>query len=257
MPVAPYRPADLRRRVFRGSAMVAAGRLSPRQLRGPAWQRLFRDVYADVDVTVTHELRAVAAARLVVPGAVVTGRSAGVLWGLPVAERDDDVEVTVPPGSNVTRLPGIRVRRRTLAADHVTLRRGVRTTTAESTAVDLARTATLDDAVVLVDQLVVGRMTSLDLIRAAAEQASGGDAVRSARRSPSQTGWPDPRRRRDSGCCCTARTCRGRSRSTSSATVRASSHGSTSAGRTRRSPSSTRASGTGSRRSGSPRTGVG
>ena len=153
--------------------MVAAGRLTPGELRSPAWQRLFRDVYACADLPVTHELRAVAAARLVVPGAVVTGRSAGVLWGLATAERDDDVELTAPPGSNVCRLPGIRVRRRSLEPQEITQRRGVRTTTAEVTAVDLARTGALDDAVALIDQLIVGRTTSLDLVREAAARASG------------------------------------------------------------------------------------
>src|SRR6476469_5871721 len=100
MPVAPRRPADLRGRVFRGSAAVASGRLSPRELRSSAWQRLFHDVYACADLPVTHRLRAVAASRLLVPDAVVSGRSAAVLWGIPVAERDDDVELTVRPGSN-------------------------------------------------------------------------------------------------------------------------------------------------------------
>jgi hypothetical protein len=91
--------------MFRGSAVVAAGTLSSGELRSSAWRRLFRDVYACADVPVTHELRAAAAARLLVSGAVVSGRSAAVLWGLPLAQTDDDVELTVPPGSNVCRMP--------------------------------------------------------------------------------------------------------------------------------------------------------
>ncbi|MCW2531888.1 MAG: hypothetical protein JWP62_1458 [Blastococcus sp.] len=173
MPVTPRRPADLRGRAFRGSAVVAAGKLSPGELRSSAWRPLFRDVYACADVPVTHQLRALAASRLLVPGAVVTGRSAAVLWGVPAAGRDDDVELTVPPGSNVCRVPGIRVRRRVLGPGHVTVRRGARTTTAEATAVDLARAGTLDDAVVLIDRLVDARVTDLDLVRAVAAEASG------------------------------------------------------------------------------------
>jgi hypothetical protein len=124
VPVPPRRPANLRGRVFRGSAVVAAGTLSSGELRSSAWRRLFRDVHACADLPVTHELRASAAARLLVPGSVVSGRSAAVLWGLPLAQTDDDVELTVPPGSNVCRMPGLRLRRGALEPGHITVRRG-------------------------------------------------------------------------------------------------------------------------------------
>jgi very-short-patch-repair endonuclease len=159
--------------VFRGSVAVAAGTVTRRELRGPAFQRLFHDVYACAEVPVTHELRAVAAAGVLVPGAVVTGRSAAVLWGVQAAERDDDVELTVPPGSVVCSAAGIRVRRRTLDPDQVTARRGTRVTTGEATAIDLARDGPLDEAVILIDRLVAERATSLAWIRSAASQASG------------------------------------------------------------------------------------
>jgi hypothetical protein len=84
---------------------VSAGHVRPGELRGPAWQRLFHDVYACADVLVTNELRALAAARSLVPGAVVTGRSAAVLWSVPLAELDEDVELTVPRGSTVCAVP--------------------------------------------------------------------------------------------------------------------------------------------------------
>jgi hypothetical protein len=152
---------------------VAAGKLTPGELRSRAWRRLFRDVYVCAEVPVTHQLRAVAAAGLLVPGSVVTGRSAAVLWGLPAAERDDDVELTVPPDSAVCRVPGVTVRRRLLDPAALTVRRGTRVTTAEATAVDLVRTGTLDEAVVLIDRLVQTKVTDLDLVRAAAAGASG------------------------------------------------------------------------------------
>jgi len=173
VPVAPRRPAALRGRVFRGSTALAAGTLSPGELRSPAWRRLFRDVYACAELAVTHELRAIAAARLLVPGAVVSGRSAAVLWGIDLAGRDDDVELTVPPGSTVCRLPGIVVRRRALDPAHVAVRHGVRATAAEATAIDLIRSGTLDDAVVLVDRLVAARVTNLEKVRAVAAGVTG------------------------------------------------------------------------------------
>jgi hypothetical protein len=97
VPIRPVRPDRLRGRVFRGSSQVAAGRLTRGQLRSAAWQRLFRDVYACSSVVVTHEVRAGAAALLLLPGAVVSGRSAAVLWGVAAAGPTDDVELTCRP----------------------------------------------------------------------------------------------------------------------------------------------------------------
>jgi hypothetical protein len=104
---------------------------------------------------------------------VVSGRSAAVLWGLPLAQTDDDVELTVPPGSNVCRTPGLRLRRRVLEPGHITVRRGVRATTAEVTAVELTRDGMLDDAVILIDRFVDTRATDLARVRAAAAAVSG------------------------------------------------------------------------------------
>jgi hypothetical protein len=173
VPVPPRRPPDLHRKLFRGSTVVARGRLTRGELRSPAWQRLFRDVYACSEVTLTHEVRAVAAAAILLPGAVVTGRSAAVLWGIPAAETHDDVELTVPPGSRVTASPGVRVRRRVLASDLVVRRLRVRVTTPLATAVDLARTEPLDDAVVLLDRMVDARLTTLAGIREAVALTNG------------------------------------------------------------------------------------
>ena len=173
MPVVPRRPATLRGRVFRGSLVVGQGLLTPRELRSSAWRRIFRDVYACAELPLTHELRAVAAARLLVPGAVVSGPSAAVLWRVQVGDPDDDVELTVPPGSTVCRVPGIRVRRRGLGPDDLTVTRHVRATTAEATAIDLARIGSLEDAVVLVDRFITEGATDLAAVRAAARGIEG------------------------------------------------------------------------------------
>jgi very-short-patch-repair endonuclease len=153
VPVPPRRPPELQGQVFRGSRAVAGGVLTRKELRGPAWRRLFRDVHADAALEVTHELRAIAAASVLVPGAVVSGRSAAVLWGLDVAGP----------------LP-----------EECTRRRGVAVTTPEVTAVALARSAPLDEAVVLVDQFVASGMVDLEPVRAVAA-ASTGRGCRQAR----------------------------------------------------------------------------
>lgn len=153
---------------------MASGRLTRGQLRSSAWQRLFRDVYACASVRVTHEVRAVAAARLLFPGSVVSGRSAAVLWGVPAADVDDDVELTLPPGSSACSVPGVRVRRRRLAPEDVRTRRRTRLTTPEITAVDLGRApGPVADTVALVDALVVAGVADLERIRAAASAATG------------------------------------------------------------------------------------
>ena len=147
--------------------------LTPGELRGPAWQRLFHDVYACADLPVTHQLRAVAAARLLVPGAVVSGPSAAVLWGLHLAGPGDVVELTVPPGSVVCRAAGVRVRRRALDPADVTRQHDVGVTSAALTAVDVAGSGTLVEAVVLLDRFAAERVTDLPRMREAAARLSG------------------------------------------------------------------------------------
>jgi hypothetical protein len=174
----PVQPTHLLGVPFRGSVAVRGGLLTPDQLRTSAWRRLFRDVYVHRDVSVTHELRAVAAARLLVPGATVTGRSAAVLWGLDLAGAIEDVELTVPAGRHPVRAAGIRVRRAVLAEDEVTRRRGVPITTPEVTAIRLASSLPRDDAVVVVDQMVEARLVDLVGVRRAAAAASGAGSAR-------------------------------------------------------------------------------
>ncbi|MGY5882916.1 hypothetical protein [Modestobacter lacusdianchii] len=150
-----------------------AGLLSRRQLDSSAWHRLFRDVYACADLPVTHELRAVAAASVLVPGAVVTGASAAVLWRVDAAGPEDDVELTVPPGSRVCAVTGVRVRRALLQPATVTRRRGVPVTTPERTAVSLGADRPLDEAVVLIDQLAAAGLVDVGGVRTLAAATTG------------------------------------------------------------------------------------
>ena len=161
MPRHPAVPEKLRREIFLGSWAVRAGVLTAGQLRGPAWRRLFRDVYVDAAVPDTHRLRARAAAALLVPGAVVTGASAAVLWGVDLVGVADDVELTLPPGSHPRRHPGLVVRRTALPGADVRVHANVRVSTPEATVLRLARALPRDDAVVAADRLV--RATGIDL----------------------------------------------------------------------------------------------
>ncbi|WP_138758610.1 endonuclease domain-containing protein [Modestobacter altitudinis] len=157
---------------FRGTEAVQRGLLSARQLRHRSWRRLFPDVYVHCDVPVTHELRARAAV-VFRPDAVVTGASAAVLWGVDLAGPEDDVEITLPPGSHPVRVGGLRVRREPLPDHWLWRRRGIPTTTPEAATVSVARHLPLDDGVVVVDQMVASGKVDLEPVRAAARELTG------------------------------------------------------------------------------------
>ena len=161
------------RGVFRGSVAVRRGLVTPDELRGPRWKALFRDVYVAADVPVTHALRARAAGAVLRPGAVVTGRSAAVLWGVHLAERDDDVELTLSPGDHPVRTAGVRARRAALDDHRVCRHRGVRVTDPEATAVALAAALPFDEAVIAVDRMTVRGVAALPSVRVLAEQGTG------------------------------------------------------------------------------------
>jgi very-short-patch-repair endonuclease len=159
--------------MFRGSEQVRAGRLTKAQLRSTAWRRLFPDVYACASLPIDHARRTRAAARLALPGAVVSGRSAGVIWGVDLAGPDDDVECTLAPECRAGSVRGIRVTRRALPAAEVTRRGGVPVTTVGRTALDLARIQPVDEAVVALDQFLRTGLLTLDQLRASAAALSG------------------------------------------------------------------------------------
>jgi len=168
VPRPPHRPAVLQGRVFRGTWAIGEGLLTRAQLRSTAWRRLREDVYADAAEPDTHRLHARGAALRMPRGAALAGRSAADLLGLrDVVAPADPVEVVVPPSTRWDPEPGIVVRSAELAG--AVLARGpfLRWTTGLRTAVDLARFAPPEDAVVLLDQLVHARVVDLGQVRAA------------------------------------------------------------------------------------------
>ena len=162
---------------FLGWWAVDEGLLTVDQLRSSAWRRVFRGVYVHREVPDSHELRARAACVLL-PRAVVSGRSAAVLWDVDLAGTDDEVEVTVPAGFHPVRVPGLRVRRSALPREHRTVLRGTPVTTPEATAVRLAGLLLGDDAVVAVDQILATRAARLEDVRALAAATTGRGSAR-------------------------------------------------------------------------------
>ncbi|NUT03462.1 MAG: hypothetical protein HOV76_08270 [Hamadaea sp.] len=154
MPRSPRRPPELRRRIFRGSEARRLGLLTPSDLRSTGWRRLFRDVYADADIPLTHEVRAWAAGRYVIPAeAAIGGRSAAALHGACLVAADDPVEVvSVRDFGPVT---GLKIRRGPLAPSQVLAgRSGVRVTTPLRTCWDLCRWHPAEEAVAHLDSLL-------------------------------------------------------------------------------------------------------
>lgn len=154
--------------VFRGTDAVRRGLLSRGQLRGPAFRRLRQDVYCASDLLVTHRVQAEGVALVAPPEAVFGGLTAATLWSrqAPFAGPDDPVEVVLPPGARWNPAPGVTVRTADTTADVVddgTLR----WTDRVRTTVDVARRGQLDEAVVLLDQLVHTGVVRLDEVRAA------------------------------------------------------------------------------------------
>jgi hypothetical protein len=173
-------PDVLKGKAFRGSDVLSSGLLTPNQLRGPAWRRLFPDVYAHTGLPVTHLLRAQTAARWVVPDATVTGRSAAAFWGVELTGPDDPVELTLAPGRHPVRVAGLTVRRSHVPVDHIRRRHGTPVTTAAATAIRLAEILDQDDAVVAIDQLIAAKVVDLASVRGLAASI-GGPGSRRAR----------------------------------------------------------------------------
>ena len=98
MPRAASLPSPLRYEPFRGTVAVAAGLLTEQQLRGPAWRRLFRDVYICADALVDHLTLCKAAALLLPAGAALSHRSAALLHNPNILARDQPVEATAAAG---------------------------------------------------------------------------------------------------------------------------------------------------------------
>jgi Protein of unknown function (DUF559) len=143
-------------RVFRGSAAVAAGLVTPAMLRGPRFERVLPDTYVPRrDEPPDLALRSRAEALHVAGRGVLSGYSAAELLGASCGPRDAPAEVTVQ-GRGQRDHPGLLVHRDVLRPDEVVRHDGAWVTTPLRTAYDLARRLGPVDpveAVVAVDAL--------------------------------------------------------------------------------------------------------
>ena len=151
-------------RPFRGSAAVAARAVTPKELRGPRYRRLYPDVYVAASVEVDLRVRSLAAYELVRGVGVLGGWSAAELLGAACAHRDAPAEVVVLSRCRVH--PGLAVRYDALSPDEIARVDGIPVTSPARTAFDLARRPPLVEAIVAMDALArVCRVTPADVLR--------------------------------------------------------------------------------------------
>jgi hypothetical protein len=138
---------------FRGSAAVRAGLVTPGQLRGPAYLRLFPDTYVRRAAEPPKlALRAYAAHLYSGRRGILSGYSAADRLGAECHPPQAPAELTVRRG-NLRSRAGLLVHRDRLRHDEYEVDAGVPVTTALRSAYDLARWLPLVEAVVAVDAL--------------------------------------------------------------------------------------------------------
>jgi hypothetical protein len=170
MPTVAHVPRPLRMLPFRGSAAVAAGLLTPAQLRGFAWRRLFPDVYLSSGVELTHRLWCEAALIYAgtQPGVAISGLSAAHLMGLDLLPSGDPpVTMTVPRtrrlGTESTEGRLVIIRTGLDQADITDDR--LPSTGPLRTGFDLARLLAFPDAVVAIDAMSYRKVITIAQLR--------------------------------------------------------------------------------------------
>jgi hypothetical protein len=168
---------------FRGRDAIAVGLLTRNQLRGPGWQRLFRDIYADRTLPVNHRLQCQAAGLLLPPGGAIGLLSAAHLWGVKHLDPGPAVSVVVPSPVSLRAQPNLLVRRAQLSLDDTTTLSDIPVTTPVRTAFDLARFLPRVDAVVALDAMLRQSKLSPAALLAYIESHAWWPGVASARQA--------------------------------------------------------------------------
>jgi very-short-patch-repair endonuclease len=167
--------------VFRGSDAVASGVLTRAQLRGPSVRRLCRDVYTVSSRQVTHELRCRASALALPAGAVITGRSAATVRGVPLCWPEDDVQILAPPEMRLGYRGGFDVRRTAIEPIDWEPWAGGRLATPMRLALDLLLGRGLPDAVADLDAVLRAGLVERSAVAALVAQRSDNGIVAARR----------------------------------------------------------------------------
>ncbi len=162
--------------------------LTRRQLQGPTWRRLLRDVYADARLPVDHGLFIAAAQLVIPPGVAIAGRSAAWLRGADqLIDAVDPVQVLVRRAERFGPVAGLRiVTANDVPTTDVESDRGVLLTTPGRTATDVARwSKDLVEAVVALDAMLAAGAVRPNQLAAAVAALSVGHRHHTAMRAAS------------------------------------------------------------------------
>lgn len=178
--VSPSEPAS----PFVGSEAIAAGRITPYQLR-TTQRRLFPDVYAAATARAEPRLRVRAAFLWAPAGSVIGGLGAALLhrerWFAPESvTREIDVYAVGKP--RTTKGVRLRILAHQLPLKHTVAAGGIRVTSVARTAVDVARWEDDDDtAIAKIDAVCNRGHTDVHEVITVAEQMKGLHGVRRVR----------------------------------------------------------------------------
>jgi very-short-patch-repair endonuclease len=152
------------------AAGIGTGAIATR-VRRMGLHRLHRGVYAVGHTALLPRAREMAAVLACGDDAVISHRSAAVMWRL-VAEADGPVDVTVARSSRSR--PGLRIHRsRTLERKDVRLLEGIPVTAPTRTLLDLAETSPERELERAIEEALVQRLTTEPALVAAVGEAKG------------------------------------------------------------------------------------
>ncbi|MCV7193225.1 hypothetical protein [Mycolicibacterium brumae] len=172
-------------RVFIGSEALAAGRITRHDLRHHC-VRVLPGVYASKTITLTIEDRAIATWLWSRRRGVITGLAAAALLGARWV--DDDIPVDLNFDNNKAP-PGVRVHRDLLLSHETQSVGGLTVTSAARTALDLARSGTVREAVARLDALARATRVTADEV---SELARSHPNLRGVRRVAEALDLMDP-----------------------------------------------------------------
>ena len=184
VPRSHHRPALLAGKIFAGRDALRCGLLTKSGLRSKAWRHLFRGVYADARIKVTHLRRSMAAGWYLLPAsAALAGRSAATIYGITIARPTDPIDVVVPAHDRFGTVDGLRIHVGELPAEDVRVRADARVTTPLRTCWDLANWLDPVEAVVYIDAMLSWRLVRRNDLVAYGEARANTRGVRAFERA--------------------------------------------------------------------------
>lgn len=167
------------RRPFTRADAIAAG-ISPKQLRGSRFRRIFRGVYIEARVPDHPLIRAEASLLLHPPTAFASHVTAGRIYAVPLPTSPPE-HVTVQTKGERSTVDGIQCHIASPAAGDVTTVREVRVSTPTRMFVELASMLGMVDLVVVGDALIRRKLVTLDELRDYCAQSTDRHAVAARR----------------------------------------------------------------------------